>query len=81
MPYLASGQGSGADGVFQSTEAAEKNGHPLHPKPIGQMSWIVRRASLGGEIILDPFMGSGTTLEAAKNLYRKAIGIEIDEKY
>lgn len=63
-----------------STETADKVGHPC-PKPYGWMTWAVRLASLPGETVLDPFMGSGTTLEAAKNLGRRAIGIEIEERY
>jgi len=53
----------------------------LHPteKPVGLILDIMRTA--GGDDILDPFMGSGTTLVAAKELGRKAIGIEIEEKY
>jgi DNA modification methylase len=54
----------------------------LHPaqKPRELMMWCME---LSGEanVILDPFMGSGTTLVAAKELGRKAIGIEIEEKY
>lgn len=55
-------------------------GHPC-PKPIKLMSAIVCAGSNEGETIVDIFMGSGTTLRAAKDLNRKAIGIEIEEKY
>ena len=50
-------------------------------KPLRLMSAIIGDYSRPGETILDPFMGSGTTLRAAKDLGRKAIGIEIEEKY
>lgn len=65
---------------LQSCETSEKNGHPC-PKPIKLMQWLVRRASLDGETVLDPFMGSGTTGVACAKLGRKFIGIEIEPKY
>lgn len=55
---------------------------PEHPtqKPLALMVWIL--GFLGQrELILDPFMGSGTTLRAAKDLGRRAIGIELEERY
>jgi site-specific DNA-methyltransferase (adenine-specific) len=55
-------------------------GHPC-PRPIDGMKYLVECASEIGWTILDPFMGSGTTLHAAKELGRQAIGIEIEERY
>lgn len=57
---------------------ANERVHPTQ-KPLDLMQWCVGKVK--GETILDPFIGSGTTLVAAKNLGRKAIGIEIEEKY
>ena len=56
--------------------------HKDHPtqKPLELMHWCLNFAP-GASTILDPFMGSGTTLRAAKDLGRKCIGIEIEEKY
>lgn len=80
-PFLARGLGSRANSYGQ-TYPNDSNEYK-HPcvKPIRQWRWLVERASYHGETILDPFMGSGTTLRAAKDLQRKAIGIEIEEKY
>lgn len=76
-PY--GGKGSKPDS-FMSTEAADKNGHPC-PKPLGQWKMLLKRCSLPGEIVLDPFAGSGTTLVAAKQLGMRSIGIEISPEY
>jgi DNA modification methylase len=62
---------------YRGFTAADKE-HPMQ-KPIELMSWVVNMAPAG--VVLDPYMGSGTTLVAAKNLGRKAIGIEIEERY
>ena len=57
--------------------APEPSDHPA-TMPLGLAS---RCVSFSTGAILDPFMGSGTTLRAAKDLGRKAIGIEIEERY
>lgn len=66
--------------VLQSPAMSDRNGHPC-PKPLEWLLWMVKKASCEGELILDPFMGSGTTLVAAKRLGRRAIGIEIEQQY
>jgi len=79
-PFLMRGLGSQPNG-FSTTEATDRTiAHPC-PKPIGQTMWMVGRVSMEGETILDPFMGSGTTLVACQKLGRAGIGIEIDPEY
>lgn len=50
-------------------------------KPLSVMEWLVRLVAPHGGLVLDPFAGSGTTLEAAVNLGRDAIGFEAHEPY
>jgi len=54
-----------------------------HPtiKPIKLIEKLIRNSSKIGDIVLDPFLGSGTTVNACINLNRKYIGIEINEEY
>lgn len=61
----------------------ERNVERTHPtqKPIGVMKWAIGHLPSAAHIILDPFMGSGTTGVACAKLGRKFIGIEIEPKY
>lgn len=56
------------------------NGHPC-PKPLKWASGLIANLSDPGAAILDPFAGSGTVLRAAKDAGRRAVGIEIEERY
>ena len=58
--------------------AVAKIGHPT-PKPLRLMEILVDRCPLG--VIADPFAGSGSTLLAARNQGRRAVGVEIEERY
>ena len=60
---------------------ADRTGNELHPteKPVALIGKLI--ACNVADTILDPFMGSGTTLRAAKDLGRKCIGVEIEERY
>ena len=54
--------------------------HPC-PKPLGWAKYLIKSATNENNVVLDPFLGSGTTAVACKDLDRKYIGIEISEKY
>lgn len=60
--------------------ASDSGDHPC-PKPLRLLHWLVGQFSEPGATVVDPFMGSGTTLRAAKDLGRHAIGIDVEERY
>lgn len=81
-PVAMWGQGSNASNDFVKAPIIPDdglNGHPC-PKPLAWGTGFIRLFPKA-RTILDPFMGSGTTLVAAKQLGRKAIGIEISADY
>jgi hypothetical protein len=60
--------------------AREKYDHPC-PRDLGHMRWLVSRFTEPGDLVLDPFSGSGTTLQAARDHQRQSVGIEIEERF
>lgn len=77
---------SGFDQMFRVLHGGVVNkngGKRIHPteKPITLMLQIIEKIYPDVGVVLDPFSGSGTTLRAAKDLRKKAIGIEIEERY
>ena len=69
-----------SDTYRHSIRASEKVDHPTQ-KWLPMIQYIVASIVPPAGVALDPFMGSGTTLVAARSLGRKAIGIEIEERY
>lgn len=80
-PHLAWGRPSRPMHDYFSTVCGfDDNGHPC-PKPEKYAKWLVSRSAQAKEIVLDPFMGSGTTGVAAVKLGRQFTGIELEPKY
>lgn len=67
------------DGMIKDSERGTPRQHPTQ-KPVALMHWCIQQIK-EPRLICDPYMGSGTTLVAAKNLGYPAIGIEISEAY
>ena len=67
-------------GCMATERIVDNNGKAIHPtqKPVLLMCKLL---AVGGDTILDPYMGIGSTLVASKKLNRRCIGIEIEEKY
>jgi DNA modification methylase len=61
-------------------EARQPDGHPV-PFPVEIAARCIRLSSWPGDVIFDPFAGSGSTLVAAKQLGRRAVGVELSEAY
>lgn len=78
-PFIPRPTGRQIPGVFSVAAPDNKDRQHIAQKPTSIMGWVLSVVKPGG-VVLDPFMGSGTTLVAARNSGRAAIGVEIDER-
>ena len=79
-PFTITDRALSTDVWTYPTVAPYPGKHPCE-KPLVMVEHMIRVSTRPGDTILDPFAGSGTTLRAAANLGRKAIGVELDERY
>ena len=71
--------GSHPDAIVH-TERAEDLEHPC-PKPINFWAWLMKRTSEAGELVYEPFSGSGTTIIAAEQTGRRCYAMELSPNY
>ena len=74
--------GGGRAAVWRhgTTKGLDRPDHPC-PKPLSLMRELIEQFTDPDDVVLDPFCGSGTTLVAARDLGRRAIGIELSAAY
>lgn len=65
--------------LYIATESGNKNHSAVFPE--GLPEWFIKLFTVEGDVVLDPFLGSGTTCRVSFNLNRNSIGIELDESY
>jgi site-specific DNA-methyltransferase (adenine-specific) len=67
-------------GLVRDSEVGDKVLHPTQ-KPVALMRWLITKYTQPQHVVVDPYMGSGPVLLAAKETGRRAVGIEFEERY
>ena len=80
LPVVDTGSLSGRADGSQGAIPKSRNIHPT-VKPLALMSWLVTLGCREGDLVLDPYLGSGTTLVACRLLMRSGLGFEMQKEY